>query len=312
MNIRPQNVARYEKAERLFKEGKSLRAIGQELKMDYRYISQYLKEKGYEITRNQHWIKNDEDVLKQAADLHKQGYNFKQIRQMLKIKDNRISEYLQKNGYMLSMNNQTHEYYNGVFRMIDSEEKAYWLGFISADGCVHDGILELTLKEEDKEHVKRFARFVSPTAEVKYRPKQKAYRVSICSKQICDDLIALGVTPRKSLTLQFCDKVPLHLVHHYIRGYVDGDGSIQYRKHARIEILGTECFLNSIVDSLSLHHNKKKQHGAAYSIRYSGNKLAPPILNMLYADATVYLPRKYEKYQQIIANCRSAKKLVEV
>ena len=44
MNIRPKNRVRYERAEQLYKEGKSLRAIGTELGMDYRYISTYLKE----------------------------------------------------------------------------------------------------------------------------------------------------------------------------------------------------------------------------------------------------------------------------
>ncbi len=315
MNIRPQNIARYEKAEQLYKEGKSLRSIGKELGMDYRYISRYLKERGYEMTRNQHWIKQDDDILMQSIELYQQGHNIKTISKMLKVKDNRISEFLQKNGIMLNMNNQIHEYYDETFHVIDTEEKAYWLGFLSADGSIHDNILELTLKEGDKEHVEKFARFISPTAEVKYRASTKSYRVSICSTKICNDLIALGVTPKKSLTLQFCKQVPEHLMHHYIRGYIDGDGSIglyNKSKDAYFGVIGTEDFLDEIVSFLELHHNKKRRHGEAYEIRYSGNKLVPPVLKRLYEDATVYLPRKYEKYQQIIANCRSTKKLVEV
>lgn len=303
MNIRPQNVARYKKAEQLYKEGKSLRAIGKELKMDYRYISQYLKEKGYTMTRNQQWVKDDTDELSQAVELHEQGHSIKEISKILKKKDNRISEYLQSVGCIISMNNQKHEYHDEIFRCIDTEEKAYWLGFLSADGCVHNNILELTLKEGDKEHVEMFARFASPTAEVKYRKSTKAYRVNICSKEICDDLISLGVTPRKSLTLQFCDQVPQHLIHHYIRGYVDGDGSVglyNKGKDAYFGVLGTEEFLNEIVSVLGLKHNKKRRHGEAYEIRYGGNKQVPPILERLYGDATVYLQRKYEKYQQIM------------
>ncbi|CUB51680.1 hypothetical protein [Bacillus cereus] len=303
MNIRPQNVERYKKAEQLYKEGKSLRAIGKEIKMDYRYISQYLKEKGYVMTRNQQWIKSDSDELEQAVELYKQGHNIKEISKILKKKDNRISEYLQKAGYVVSLNNQTHQYHEDSFRVIDTEEKAYWLGFLSADGCVHDNILELTLKAEDKEHVEKFARFMSPTAEVKYRSSTNAYRVNICSKEICDDLIALGVTPKKSLTLQFCEQIPQHLIHHYIRGYVDGDGSIGLKnrnKDACFSVIGTEDFLNKIISVLGLKHNKKRRQGEAYEIRYSGNKQVPRILNRLYADAKVYLPRKYEKYQQII------------
>lgn len=311
MNIRPQNLARYQQAEQLYKEGKSLRAIGKELGMDYRYISRYLKERGYEMTRNQQWIKQDDEVLEQSIELYEQGHNIKTISQMLKVKDNRISEFLQTRGIMVSMNNQSHEYYEDIFSEVDTEEKAYWLGFLSADGCVHDNILELTLKEEDKEHVERFARFISPTAEVKYRSLTKAYRVMISNKQICDDLFALGVTPKKSLTLQFCEQVPEYLIHHYIRGYVDGDGSIGLKnkgKDAYLSIIGTESFLDEVIYALDLHHNKKRRQGEAYEIRYAGNKQVPPVLRKLYENATVYLPRKYEKYHQIIGRCRSSQK----
>ena len=42
---------------------------------------------------------------------------------------------------------------NTIFEKIDSEEKAYWLGFLEADGCLHSGKgdyrIELGLKEED-------------------------------------------------------------------------------------------------------------------------------------------------------------------
>jgi hypothetical protein len=318
VNIRPQNIARYEKAEQLFKEGKALKKIRSETGLDPKCVSRYLKFKGYSFTRNQHWIKNDTSELQKAGDLYEEGYGIKKISQILHISDYRIAQYLESQGYQWNLNNQTHEYYDDVFEVIDTEEKAYWLGFLSADGSHSNKILELSLKEGDRNHIKSFGDFISPTAEIQYRSKVKACRIQICSKKICDDLTALGVTPNKSLTLEFCDQVPKHLIHHYIRGYVDGDGSIglsyrnknDKRKHASFGVLGTESFLDQIISHLNLHHNKKQRHGKAYSIGYSGNKLVPKILNKLYADATIYLPRKYKKYQEIVENCRPSVKVV--
>ena len=49
-----------------------------------------------------------------------------------------------------------------VFDSIDNEEKAYWLGFIFADGCIssRDNAFELSLKGEDIEHLHKFNTFM--------------------------------------------------------------------------------------------------------------------------------------------------------
>ena len=48
------------------------------------------------------------------------------------------------------------------FDSIDTEEKAYWLGFLFADGAItqynHSYDIELSLKIDDKEHVEKFAK----------------------------------------------------------------------------------------------------------------------------------------------------------
>ena len=46
------------------------------------------------------------------------------------------------------------------------------------------------------------------------------------AKKIFKDLIKLGVTPRKSLTLKFPTFLNEDLMRHFIRGYFDGDGCI--------------------------------------------------------------------------------------
>lgn len=258
-----------------------------------------------------------EEKLIQAEKLFKQGgISLRDIGKMVKIRSTTISDYLKDKGYEIVQNNQKYTYNTDVFKEIDTEEKAYWLGFLSADGCLlaNDSIVELTLAEKDKDHVERFASFISRDLKVSYRKSTKSYRVSVCNKEIKEDLIALGVTPQKSLTLEFCSLIPSHLMHHYIRGYMDGDGSIYIRTdgQVQVELIGTIQFLDTVIEKLELKHNKKRMHGNAYAIRYSGNKGALNMLHHLYKDATIYLPRKYEKYMQVVESCRPAVKVAGV
>lgn len=301
MIIRPHNVPKYEQAEKLFNKGMSLRKIGEKVGLRYDYISRYLKDKGYQITRNQHWIKDQSHLLEQAVLLFNEGNGINRISKLIGISDHHISSHFESIGIHPGINNQRYTYYEDVFEVIDTEEKAYWLGFLSADGSVCNNIVELQLKEADASHVDKFAKFMSPDLIGRPKPQTNSYRVSVCNKKIADDLTKLGVTPNKSLTLEFCEQVPKELLHHYIRGYIDGDGTIHIRKdgQAIVEVLGTEQFLNRIVQSLNLKHNKKKNHGKALSIRYSGSKQVKAILDVLYKDATVYLERKYEIYKRV-------------
>ncbi len=46
---------------------------------------------------------------------------------------------------------------------------------------------------------------------------------------MCNDLIGHGATIRKSLTLTFPTHLDEKLIKHFLRGYFDGDGCINYR-----------------------------------------------------------------------------------
>lgn len=58
------------------------------------------------------------------------------------------------------------------FEKIDSEEKAYWLGFLYADGNVRmhknkSGILKLKLKQSDKKHIEKFSKCLNSNYPIK-------------------------------------------------------------------------------------------------------------------------------------------------
>lgn len=202
---------------------------------------------------------------------------------------------------------------NYAFEKIETEEQAYWLGFLYADGCVRhyksSKDIELTLQEQDYEHLIKFARFVDYKGNIVYREKQKAYRVCFGSAKMHDDLVRLGCVERKSLVLRFPkdDIVPFELQRHFIRGYFDGDGclSITLRKdytfRKTISVLGTRDFLEWMVFYLPFKVSTKcvkkckDNDSDNYYIQLNKNDSAK-FLDYIYSDCSVYLDRKYLKY----------------
>ena len=66
------------------------------------------------------------------------------------------------------------------FENIDTEEKAYWLGFLYADGYVNanEDKIELCLAEKDFHHLEKFKNFIGLPNKICYREATKAYRYS--------------------------------------------------------------------------------------------------------------------------------------
>src|SRR5690606_11965662 len=110
------------------------------------------------------------------------------------------------------------------FDLIDTEEKAYWLGFLSADGCITRGnILKVRLAKYDENHLSKFLKSLKSDNKI-YRDKNSV-EIQISSQKLCDDLTRIGITRNKSLTIKPIN-LPTEIYRHYWRGIFDGDGSI--------------------------------------------------------------------------------------
>lgn len=200
---------------------------------------------------------------------------------------------------------------DSFFEIIDSEEKAYWLGFLAADGCIskrnrsNDRLtFTLSLAEKDYDHLLKFKEILNlnilPTQNV-HRPKSIKFKKSeyisysyrLHSTKFCQDLINKGVTQRKSLTLEPPKNVPDALVRHWIRGYFDGDGSVflDKREHLRVSIAGTKEVLEFINLFGNLNKNLRKRCNF-FSLRVSSNK-AYKLLHQLFNESNIFLERKY-------------------
>ena len=197
-----------------------------------------------------------------------------------------------------------------IFDAIDTEEKAYWLGFLYADGNVYhhneSWRIELTLQESDLSHLKKFASFISFKEAPKYRSKTKAYRVMFGSRIMAEQLINKGCVEKKSLILKFpiYEIVPKNLMRHFIRGYFDGDGCITLRHTTSKEVpvasmLGTKEFLSDLLTEIGNESKViKKEHNNdinTYCVRFKTEE-GFKFLDYMYKDASIYLQRKFNKY----------------
>lgn len=201
---------------------------------------------------------------------------------------------------------------NFIFEKIDSEEKAYWLGFMYADGNIqydeskNINRIELGLQARDRSHLVKFKNFLQSTRDPKFREKTNSYRVMFSCKNMCEDLIKLGCTPRKSLTLKFpsYNQVPKKLIKHFVRGYFDGDGSISLKENSiivNISILGTKEFLEQMLIESKINESLKKDsrhENNTFYIKFN-TKNGLDFLNWMYNESNIHLDRKANKIKEL-------------
>jgi hypothetical protein len=247
----------------------------------------------------------------------KSGKTIKDLALEFKMDRHMVSRQLRKRGFKTNLHGKL-PINNNIFNTIDNEEKAYWLGFLYADGNVHldkkkkNYKIELSLKESDLEHIEKFKKFLSSNNKISYREKVKAYRISIGNNIIGKDLISLGCFIKKSNILKFPTKeqVPKELQKHFVRGYLDGDGSVclstRIKSKGRISLtvsfLGTKEFLEKMIYNLNFPKNNltitnKNSEANCFTLQY-GNYHSYKILEYLYENSNIYLKRKYQKYLQ--------------
>lgn len=191
------------------------------------------------------------------------------------------------------------------FDIIDTEEKAYWLGFFYADGCLisnNSCYVCLTLQTGDIKHLDKFAEIFG--VEVKLEREDMQVTARFGNKYVWKSLHNLGLRPKKSLKdiTEVFEKVPENLMHHFIRGIFDGDGSVgTYSGGIRVSFYGHSTTLSKIQDVLSstLNFPRFKIH-RNLSIVWAGKKYVREFMNWIYDNATIYLQRKRLKFKELL------------
>lgn len=200
------------------------------------------------------------------------------------------------------------------FSIIDSEEKAYFLGFIFADGYVNEknNVVDITIHNKDKEILNNLVSLLYPDGRPLAVIRKDYIRLVINSKKLVGDLKTHGCMQAKTFKLEFPEINEIYL-RDFIRGYFDGDGCVYISKNnaLNISIIGTIKMLDEIMKIFTLncqvnetkyddrHPNKKNNIRA---LRFGGNILVNRIYHYLYDDASVYLIRKRKIFLSILKN----------
>lgn len=266
-------------------------------------------------------MKHYTEWIQQAEEMYKNGMKFYQIANELYVDRKVVSYRLKQLGYQADpryvrnvpvgkLRKYDYTYAESLFEKIDSEEKAYWLGYLYADGNVSEraNTISLALAEEDIERVESFRAFFHlEDKKITKKTKKKdgkeyiSYEFAVNSKVIKEQLMKLGCIPRKTFLTQFPDDdiVPADLKHHFMRGYFDGDGHVGFNASSiiSVEILGTKDFLDGYQKWLNVRYNALHDFSTT-NIKHSmySGFIAIHILDMLYDNATTYLQRKHDTY----------------
>ena len=252
---------------------------------------------------------NKETILKyeKGKEMYLNGVSTINISKTLNISRSRFSTWLKNEGVNVSVCPQRKKINENIFKIIDTEEKAYWLGFLYADGYVGltDNRVELALQLSDTNHIEKFKTFLNSDCKISTNTYRS--RLLIKNKVIKSSLINLGCTPQKSLTLKFptYEKVPKELIRHFIRGYFDGDGSLCVTEKTRsIDVLGTYDFLYQLclesgIDTSKIYVSKSKSNKVFRIVLGSRIDLYN-FSKYIYDDCNIYLDRKYEKFKKLM------------
>ena len=229
-------------------------------------------------------------------ELYKENNSMNKIAILLNISTKTIHDVLKNNNVEIR---RKHSKINeDYFENPNTEKSAYWAGFIAADGYIYNpnkgnaqSSLTIELAIKDKEHLSKLGADLGKN--ITDYDKHNSCKLRVTSNKICRDLEQYKIHQNKSLTLQFPENINNENIHHFIRGYFDGDGSFT----KIYDIIGTESFLKSLVNTLPFNCEYsfyKPKDENSYSLRIRTKSLKQ-FFEFMYKDATIYLERKYEK-----------------
>ncbi len=214
---------------------------------------------------------------------------------------------------------------NHNFFSEDNEKSFYWAGFLAADGNIayKRNRISLTLKLDDLTHIEKFKSQIEADCPIVTGTKQESRpefkkneyhfaKIRVSSAQMVKDLLKFGITINKSRTYQIPAIIPQSpCFKHFIRGVIDGDGSVFYfppenslQARGHVSLCGTQNCVQTVLDYIN------NLLDSQYTITHIDNTLyvfhirktlhVQKILHHLYDESTISLDRKYKNAQSVM------------
>lgn len=236
-----------------------------------------------------------------------------------------LSKFLEEVGIKTTKGNHYRKYFHDMdfFEKIDTEEKAYWLGFMFADGYIIDNSnrygedgFGMSLAEDSLDSLLLFKQSLKASNPInkdmsghnKNSNKQIIYKLELHSQKTADDLIDKDCVKNKTSILKPPTGVPDHLIHHFIRGFFDGDGSITKIKKKGSSYIFYGVIFTSTKDMAEWISSffpfgsirKEERREFIWYYKTNSNQQSIELLNFLYKDASIYMKRKYDRYLELL------------
>ena len=256
-----------------------------------------------------------QEQIEKARELYEDKHlSLTKVGEYFSVSKTVITRILKENNIEIRKDSHKHKGNYDIFKIIDSPEKAYWLGFLAADGCNYrrkqNATIFINIHQKDREQLEKFKDFCGSDAIITdyiategFSNNTTMCKMSIYSVVMSDDLTDKGVPPKKSLILK-PPNIDEQYYLPYICGYFDGDGSIsktgQYNNYS-LSIQGTKELLewiNSIFNIGKLKQRQKTEKNNYY-INCGGTNKPYQILKQLYESCDIHLDRKYKIYKEL-------------
>lgn len=288
----------------LYDAGMNTVQISREINRNNSSIGIILKKSGrFPRSRKKTSSEQQQEIL----SLYQQGMTTHTIAEKFSLTGNTVAsvirdlgEKVRSRGHVIKIDNPD------FFHTIDSEEKAYFLGLIIADGSIivdkkNRTTFALSLKSEDEHILHSLSRCLGLPKDRVSKDNRGCSGVRTSSSQIIEDLSQYGVVPQKTF-ISYIPEIPTHLISHLLRGIFDGDGSVfvqKARKTMRCSIYGTHQLCHQYRE-LVRHHASMDAKGKVFDktdvnvsfISFSSRKDVKAFYHFLYDNATIYLHRK--------------------
>jgi hypothetical protein len=270
-------------------------------------VQRRLKKNGIFFTHKFDTLNNVE-VLEQYSLLK----NIHKVAEYFNMSVNPIRKVLKMNG--VDLTNRRYEVNHKYFEKIDNEEKAYWLGFLYADGYIRErkfgNSLELKLSVKDDDHLKLFRSCLNSNHKIVYginkthnngKPSfSHMGHLAIYSSELVNYIKSHGFHSRKTFTISK-PNLTGDLMRHFIRGYFDGDGSFSFNCKTKTNksqiVSASEEFQKFIIDELSLNGIKINLY-SEIKLQIQNKVENLKFYHYIYGNAKIYLNRKKEKYEE--------------
>ncbi len=190
------------------------------------------------------------------------------------------------------------------FDDLTKESSAYFFGFLMADGCnsLSKGI-SWVIQSRDSYIMQSFKKEIGYGGPISVTSTQgrEYHRLHIVCVDLAEKLNSLGLVPRKSKILKFPQTIPPQSMHHFVRGFFDGNGSIWISNgYPALTFLSAPEFCKGLHTELLNRgiETKFQKHKMIFQVRISNRPMIKKLFVWMYQDATLFLRRKQEKFTE--------------